>query len=163
MKFLKTITLASVFIMMFTGYVAAQVAPQTPDLPTSEDVSDEEIVMLASTIEQLEPIQLEAEGKIEVALEAEGISLERFQQMMMAMQNPQVADQVNITEEEMEKVQQLQPALMEIQGEAEEKITEKIEDNGFTLDRYLSIIMGMQEDAELLERLQTELGVVPQP
>lgn len=135
---------------------------QMPDLPTSADVSDDELSQLASTIEQLEPIQLEAESKIVETLETEGISIERFQQMMMAMQNPQMADQVNITDDEMQKIQQIQPDLMEIQGEAEQKITEKIEDNGFTMDRYRSIIMGMQQDADLLERLQNELGISPQ-
>src|SRR5690625_6660140 len=101
---------------------------QMPDLPTSADVSDEELSQLASTIEQLEPIQLEAESKIAESLESEGITIERFQQMMMAMQNRQMADQVNITEDEMQKVHQIQPDLMEIQGEADQKITEKIED-----------------------------------
>lgn len=166
MKFLKTTTLLIAFFVMSAGLLTAQVPPQTPpqmpDLPTSADVSDEELIQLASTIEQLEPIQLEAEEKIVETLETEGISIERFQQMMMAMQNPQMAGQVNITDDEMEKIQQLQPELMEIQGEAEQQITEKIEENGFTMDRYRSIIMGMQQDPELLERLQNELGIEPQ-
>lgn len=166
MKFLKTTALLFTFVVMSAGLLVAQVPsqtpPQMPDLPTSADVSDDELIQLASTIEQLEPIQMEAEEKIVETLESEGITIERFQQMMMAMQNPQMADQVNITEEEMQKVQQLQPELMEIQGEAEQQITEKIEDNGFTMDRYRSIIMGMQQDAELLERLQNELGIEPQ-
>lgn len=166
MKFLKITALLFTFVVMSAGLLVAQVPsqtpPQMPDLPTSADVSDDEVVQLASTIEQLEPIQMEAEEKIAETLESEGITIERFQQMMMAMQNPQMADQVNITEEEMQKVQQLQPELMEIQGEAEQQITEKIEDNGFTMDRYRSIIMGMQQDAELLERLQNELGIEPQ-
>lgn len=166
MKFLKTIALLFTFVVMSAGLLVAQVPPQTPpqmpDLPTSADVSDDELIQLASTIEQLEPIQIEAEEKIVETLESEGITIERFQQMMMAMQNPQMADQVNITDEEMQKIQQLQPELMEIQGEAEQQISEKIEDNGFTMDRYRSIIMGMQQDAELLERLQNELGIAPQ-
>ncbi|HLR90468.1 MAG TPA: DUF4168 domain-containing protein [Balneolaceae bacterium] len=164
MKF-KITTLLLLFMTLCTGLLTAQVPPmnqQMPDLPTSADVSDEELSQLASTIEQLEPIQLEAESKIAETLESEGITIERFQQMMMAMQNPQMADQVNITEDEMQKVQQIQPDLMEIQGEAEQKITEKIEDNGFTMDRYRAIIMGLQQDAELLERLQNELGISPQ-
>lgn len=164
MKFLKTTALLATFFMMSAGILAAQVQPQIqqPEPATSADVDDEELTQLASTIEQLEPIQMEAEGKIAEKLEEEGITIERFQQIMMAMQNPQMADQVDIADDEMQKIQDLQPDLMEIQGEAEQKITDKIEENGFTMERYIAIIMGMQQDPELAGRLQSELGITPQ-
>src|SRR5690625_347821 len=105
MKF-KITTLLHLFMTLLTAQVPT-IKQQMPDLPTSADVSDEELSQLASTIEQLEHIQLEAESKIAETLESEGITIERFQQMMMAMQNPQMADQVNITEDGMQKVQQI--------------------------------------------------------
>src|SRR5690625_812893 len=120
MKFIIT-TLLLLFKTLRNGLLTAQVPPmnqQMTDLPTSADVSDEELSQLPTPNEQLEPIQLEAESKIAETLESEGIIIVRFQQMMMAMQNPQMADQVNITEDEMQKVQQIQPDLMDIQGEA---------------------------------------------
>ncbi len=163
MKLLKSTLVALVTILLATGITVAQVQqqapppPQQPDLPTSADVSDDEILQLVSTINDLQPIEEKAQEKIEDALESEDITMERFQQMMMAMQNPQMADQINVTDEEMSKLQTLQPTLMEIQGEAEQEMIAKIEENGFSMERYRGIIMGAQQDPELMARLEAEL------
>lgn len=160
MRLLKSLVIATTVILISTTGLFAQMqqqAPQMPDLPTSSEVSDDEITKMVSTINDLEPIQMNAQEEILEALESEDISIERFQQMMMAMQNPQMADEVNITEEEMSKLQTIQPTLMEIQGEADREMVEKIEENGFTIERYRSIIMGAQQDPELLARIDALL------
>jgi hypothetical protein len=162
MKILKSLSVALVAILFGAGTLFAQVQqqqtpqqPQMPELPTSADVSDEEIENLVNAIFELEPIQIKAQEKIEEAVEAEDISFERFQQLMMAMQNPQMAEEVDVTDEEMSKIQTLQPKLMEIQGEAQQEMISAIEDNGLTADRYESIIMGAQQDPELRMRVET--------
>jgi len=160
MTFINKTALTLAIFLLSTGMLFAQVQqqqPQMPDLPTSSDVSDEEIDQIATTIGELEPIQVKAQEKMGAALEEEGISLERFQQMMMAMQNPQMADQVNISDEEMATIQQMQPKLMEIQGEAEQEMSAKMEENGLTMQRYRMVVMGAQQDPELMERLQSKL------
>lgn len=163
MKLFKSTLVALATLLLAAGITVAQVQqqapppPQQPELPTSADVSDDEILLLVSTINDLQPIEEKAQEKIEDALEEEGITLQRFQEMMMAMQNPQMAEEANVTDEEMEKLQTLQPALMQIQGEAEQEMIAKIEDNGFTLERYQGIIMGAQQDPDLMARLQAEM------
>ena len=164
MKLFKSTLVALATLLLAAGITVAQVQqqappppPQQPELPTSADVSDDEILLLVSTINDLQPIEEKAQEKIEDALEEEGITLQRFQQMMMAMQNPQMAEEANVTDEEMAKLQTLQPALMQIQGEAEQEMIAKIEDNGFTLERYQGIIMGAQQDPDLMARLQAEM------
>ncbi len=164
MKFFKSISIALIAILFGAGSLFAQVqqqqAPpqqQMPDLPTSAEVSDEEIEKVASAINELGPIQVEAQEKMAEAVEEEDITFERFQQMMMAMQNPQMADQVNITDEEMAKLQTLQPTLMEIQSDTDEKMIEKIEDNGLSIERYQNIVMAAQQDEDLRARVEALL------
>lgn len=160
MRILKSLVIATVAILISTTGLFAQMqqqAPQMPDLPTSSEVSDSELTKLVSTIFDLEPIQILAQEQIQGALESENITVERFQQMMMAMQNPQLADEINITEEEMGKLQAIQPALIEIQGDADRDMVEKIEENGFTMERYRSIVMGAQQDPELMARIEALL------
>lgn len=160
MKIIKSISAVLIAVLFTTGSLIAQVqqqAPEMPDLPTSSEVSDEEITQIVSTIIELEPIQLKAQTQIEEALEAEDLTIERFQQMMMAMQNPQMADEVDVTEEEMSKMQTLQPTLIDIQGEADREMVAAIEDNGLTMERYRSIVMGAQQDPELMERIEALL------
>lgn len=166
MKFFKSISIALIAILFGAGSLFAQVQQQTPppqqqqempDLPSSDDVSDEEIEQVANAINELGPIQVEAQEKMAEAVEEEDITFERFQQMMMAMQNPQMADQVDVTDEEMAKLQTLQPALMEIQSEADEKMMEKIESNGISVERYQNIVMAAQQDQELRSRVEALL------
>lgn len=163
MKLLKPLAVTLVFTLIAAGSLFAQVQQQQPqqrpDLPTSEDVSDEEITQLGDAVEALEPIQAETQEKIKSAVEEEDLSFERFQQMMMAMQNPQMAQQVNITAEEKSKIQTLQPTLMQIQTEARQQMSAKIEENGLTMQRYQQIIMGAQQDPELMARVEDELGL----
>jgi len=163
MKFFKSISIALIAILFGAGSLFGQVQQQQqqqqqmPDLPASSDVSDEEIEMVASAINELGPIQVEAQEKMQEAVEGEDITFERFQQMMMAMQNPQMADQVNITDEEMATLQTLQPTLMEIQSEADQKMVEKIESSGLTVERYQNIVMAAQQDEELRARVEALL------
>ncbi len=160
MKFYKSISIALVAILFGAGSLFAQVQQQQqqmPDLPSSSDVSDEEVEMFATAVNDLGPIQVEAQEKMAEAVEDEDISFERFQQMMMAMQNPQMADQVNITDEEMAKLQTLQPTLMEIQSETDEKMIDKIEETGLSVERFQQINMGVQQDQELRSRIEAHL------
>lgn len=160
------LTLICTFLAVGSLFAQAQQQPQMPpqqqNLPTSSDVSDEELTNLGDAAEALEPIQVETQEKVRSAVEEEDLSFERFQQMMMAMQNPQMAQQVNITAEEKSKIQTLQPALMEIQTEARQQMSDKIEEHGLTMQRYQQIIMGAQQDQELMARVQEELGLPQQ-
>lgn len=166
MKIFKSLSLAAIAILMSAGFAFAQVQqgqgqgqPQMPELPTSDDVSDEELTQLVDAINGLTPVQEKLQGEIEQIVNEEDISFERFQEMMMAMQNPQMADQANITEEEQQKIQTLQPKLMEAQGAAQEEMVAVIEDNGLTTERYQQIIMGAQQDTELRERVESRLDI----
>lgn len=130
---------------------------QMPDVPTSEDVSEEELDKFVTTISEIEPIQVKLQSDVQELVQEHDISMERFQQLMMAMQNPQMADQVEISDEEREQIQTIQPDLSDLQMKAEEEMVEKIEDNGMDVQRYQAIMMGAQQDQELMTRLQTAL------
>lgn len=145
------------FSSAFAQGMGQQQQPQMPDVPTSEDVSDEELNQFVTTISEIEPIQIELQTDVQKLVEEKNISMERFQQLMMAMQNPQMADQVEISDEEREQIQNIQPDLTDLQMKAEEKIVEKIEENGLNVQRYQAIMMGAQQDQELMTRLQTAL------
>lgn len=165
MTFIKSLSITAITLIFCVGTVFAQVQQQPqemPDFPTSDEVSDEEISILAVTLQELGPIEEKAQERMAEAVEAEDISIERFQQMMMAMQNPQMADEIDVSDEEMGKIQSLQPKLMEIQSDLEQESIAKIEDSGLTVDRYREIIMGAQQDVELMQRLQAELGIEQQ-
>lgn len=161
MKVLKSAILPIIFAVAFAGTAIAQgqMGPgqQMPEIPTSDDVTDEEISRFATAILEIEPLQIALQAELETIIVEGGIELERFQQLMMAMQNPQLAEEVNMTAEEQQKIQELQPELMEAQMNAESDFIEKIEESGIEVERYQVLQMGAEQDPELLERIRTEI------
>jgi len=151
---LRTLSIALVVMLFGAGTLFAQLQQQMLELPTSEDVSDEEIENFVNALIDLEPIQMKTQEKLQEAVESEDMSFQRFQELMMAMQNPQMADQVDMSEDEMTKIQALQPKLMEIQGEAQQEMIAAIENHNLTAQRFNSINMGAQQDPELRMRLE---------
>ena len=147
-----TFTLSSAFAQGM-----GQQQQQMPDVPTSEDVSEEELNTFVTTISEIEPIQVQLQSDVQKLVQEHDISMQRFQQLMMAMQNPQMAQQVEISDEERQQIQEIQPELSDLQMKAEEKMVEKIENNGMDIQRYQAIMMGAQQDQELMTRLRTAL------
>lgn len=158
MIYLKTIATFVVTILLSSQMLFAQGQPQQPPVPAPDEVSDQELTLVASTLQDLEPIQEELQNDIREVVESKNMNMERFQEILVAMQNPQMADQADISEEEQEKIGEMQPKVMELQMGAQEQMVSAIEDNGLEVQRYQQIIMGIQQHQELAERLQNAMG-----
>jgi hypothetical protein len=160
MHFLKTIAATLIMVMVCTGLVVAQQQqqqPQQPELLSPEDISDEELLTFVQASDAIQPIQQEAQQDMQEAVEDEGIEWQRFQQIMMAMQNPQMADQMDLTQEEEQSIQAVQPKLEEIEIKAYDEITSEIAEQGIDVERYQAIFMSLQQHPELMERLEALL------
>src|SRR6056297_2454693 len=99
MKYLKTLAAFAVTILLSSQMLLAQ-GQQRPDVPAPDEVSDQELTLFASILQDLEPIQQELQNDIQGVVESEDMNMERFQEILVAMQNPQMADQAEITDEE---------------------------------------------------------------
>lgn len=159
MKIFKIVSLLLIgaTLTISSAFAQGMGQQQMPDVPTSEDVSEEELNKVIDTITEIEPIQVQLNSDMQEVIQSQDISIQRFQQLMQAMQNPQMAQQVEITEEERQKIQEIQPELSELQMEAQEQMVQKIQENGMNMQRYQAIMMGAQQDQELMTRLQTAL------
>jgi hypothetical protein len=159
MKILKTASLLLIgaTFVISSAFAQGMGQQQMPDLPTSDDVTAEELDNFIATISDIEPIQVQLQSDVQQLVQKNDISIERFQQLMMAMQNPQAAQQVEMTDEERQQIQSIQPEISDLQMKAQEQMVEKIENNGMNIQRYQAIMMGAQQDQELMTRLQTAL------
>jgi len=159
MYYLKTCLSVIVMLLVGSQLAFSQVQqpqqPQQPDVPAPDEISDEELVRFAETSDNIQPIQQQAQGDIQQVVEDEGMEFDRFRQVMMAMQNPQMADQMDVSSEEEETIQAVQPKLMEIQMEAEQEIVSEIEDSELDVERYQAIFYSLQQHPELMERLES--------
>lgn len=155
MKFLKSILVCTFMVMVSAGLLFAQVQqPQMPDVPSPDEISDDELLTFVNASDAIQPIQQSAQQDMQEVIEDEGMQWERFQQIMMSMQNPQTAGQMDISEEEEQTIQEVQPKLQEIEVEATDEIRSEITNQGIEVERYQAIFMSLQQNPELMERLE---------
>lgn len=129
-----------------------QQMPGQPPQQQTTDVSDAELQQFASVAEQIQVMNQEAQQKMVGAVEGEGLEVERFSEIQQAQQMPD--QEVDATDEEMEKYNAALEELEEIQVQAQQDMQEKIQDEGMSEERYQEIGMALQSDPELQAKFQ---------
>lgn len=131
-----------------------QQMPPQPEPLSPEEVTDEDLEMLSNITKEGQGIQEEADAKMKVVVEDGGMEFERFQEIMMAQQNPQLAGQIEITEDEQSTIQEIQPDLMKINQEAQQQYIQVIEEEGLGLQRFQRLARAIQTHPEVAERFE---------
>jgi glutamine synthetase adenylyltransferase len=156
MKFLKyTLTfILGLFFMAGTAYAQGQQMQRPP--AQADSISDEELEQFAEVATEVQNIQQDSKETVDSLLSENDMEMERFQQIMMSQQNPQ--DSVNITEEEQQTIEELQPALMQMQQESQQRLINSIEENGLNPQRYQQIMQALRSNPEVMQRFQEVAG-----
>lgn len=145
----------TILLIQAAGLIHAQTPPADEIHPVAPDeITDEELTAFMEASDALRPIQSRAREDLREAIESEGISMDRFQQIAMAMQNPQGAEELDLTPEEEEALENLQSKLMEIEMEARDNMIDEIATRGLNVARYQQIYLSLREHSELMERLE---------
>lgn len=165
MKFFK-ISLSVVLGMLLAANMAFAQGQQQQQPPPQqqepavdpESVTDEELAMFAEISNKAEEVQADAEEKVSELVEDEGMEMDRFQEIMMSQQNPQMSEEVEVSDEENEKIEKIQPEIMEINQDAQEQFVTIIEDEGLDPQRFQEIFQAIQSSPELMERFEEIQG-----
>jgi hypothetical protein len=121
------------------------------------DVSDAELEKFASAAQMVKQENQKADMEMQKAIQDEGLSVQKFQQIARSQQNPNA--ETNATENDMQSFEAVNKQLQKIQAETRDKIETQIQEEGLTLQRYQKILMAIQQDRELQQRLQEEMGM----
>lgn len=149
MNFFKKLSPFVLGFLLLAGAAFAQ-GQQTP----ATDVTDQELENLLALTKDAQVIQQELSQKQQAILEEEGMEVQRFQTIMLSMQNPQAADSIEVTKEEEETVAEIQPKITKAQQDAQQKFVVVIEENELTQQRYQQIVQTLQTDPELAQKFQ---------
>jgi hypothetical protein len=137
-----------------TVFAQQQQMPPQPEPLSPEEVTDEHLEKVSNVTKEGQGIQEEADEKMKGVVEEVGMEYERFQQIMMAQQNPQLANQMEITSEEQQALQEVQPQLMQINQEAQQKYVTKIEEEGMSVQEFQQIAQAIQAHPEVAQRFE---------
>lgn len=137
-----------------TAIYAQQQMPPQPEPLSPEEVTDEHLEKISNVTQAGQGIQEEADSKMREVIEDVGMEFQRFQQIMMAQQNPQLANQLQLSSEEQETLQEIQPELMKINQEAQQQYMTKIEEEGLSIQEFQQIAQAIQAHPEVAERFE---------
>ncbi len=119
----------------------------------THEFTDDEIRMFASAVKAAEEVQQDSHQKIQDAIEAEGMTMQEFNQTHQKMQNPDV----DVNPEKQAKFENAFQKVNQIQAETDGKIREEIEEAGLDYEKYHQIMNAYRQDPELQQKVNEHL------
>jgi len=152
-KYSTTLIFGALFVTA-TAFAQQQMTPPQPEPLSPDEVTDEQLVMLSEITKAGQGIQEEAQQKMQAAIEETSMEYARFEEIMMSQQNPQMAGQLNLTDEEQQTIQEVQPQLMQINQAAQQQYMQAIQEAGMDLQTFQQVAQAVQAHPEVAERFE---------
>jgi hypothetical protein len=153
LKYTTTLIFGALFVSA-TAFAQQQMAPPQPEPLSPDEVTDEQLVMLSDITKAGQGIQEEAQQKMQTAIEETSMEYSRFEEIMMSQQNPQMAGQLDLSEEEQQTIQQVQPQLMQINQEAQQQYMQVIQEAGMDIQTFQQVAQAVQGHPEVAQRFE---------
>lgn len=174
--FKRLLTGSAVFTLLLVGslpaFAQAQApgtAPATPkpEAPQREaspqpgapraEVSQADLQKFANAVKKIQAIQQESEKKMIQAIESEGLSPQRFGELLQAQQTPegQPNQQAGVSREEMQKFEQVSARLTAVQEEAQSRMQQAVRAEGLEENQFRAILATIQQDPALQQQVRS--------
>ncbi len=149
------ISVFTVIFCLLSGNIYGQEPVRLERQETRTDYSDEELQMFVTAAQDVMAIQQQSQHEMVAEIEEEGLTIEEFNQIFNAMQDPQA--EVEATEEERQSFDRAMQRVNDLQVKTDEKIMGAIEESGLDYEEYEEIMTAYQQDPELQQRINEML------
>lgn len=138
--------------LKFIGAMLLSVTFMTSTFAQSEkvDVSDDELEKFVNVYKVVQTENQELQQGMVEMIEEEGMDVERFNEIHSASSSPE--GEVDASSEELATHQKVVNKIEKKQSEFQDRVTELIEEEGLTLDRYQEVFQALQADQELQKK-----------
>jgi len=119
---------------------------------TEEKVNNAQLQKFAEAYQTVQQVNQQIQQEMVTAIEAEGITAQRFNEIYQAQMDPEV--EVDATEDEIEKQKAALKKIEGMQAGVQEDMQNKIKEKGLTLEQYEEIGAQLQNSPELQKKLQ---------
>lgn len=116
------------------------------------EITSEELAKFAQAIQEMRAIQLESRDKVAQAIQEEGLSKDRFREILQAQRNPEVENDASATE--MEKFESASQKLAQIQRNTQSNMKAAVESQGLAVPRFQQILSSVREQPALQQQVQ---------
>ncbi len=139
------------FIFLLPAAVWGQDTITPPSTALREDFSDDELKSFVSANEKVMTIQMEAEQKMIKAIEDEGLTLDRFNQILEEQRDPQRGAQTS--PEELKSFNNAAQVILEENARIEKQMASSIEQQGIDVETYKQIMVAYQQSPAVQSRV----------
>lgn len=151
----KTAGLLVFCLVLLSTTVIAQQEPQMQPEETTdsirEDFTEKELESFVKANEKIIQIQQESEQKIVKAIEDEGLSVERFTEILEAQQNP--GKDVNASAEELQSFNKAAQVIITEGQKAQMQLLETLQQEGIDVDTYHDILYAYQQSPNVQDKI----------
>ncbi len=163
-KYLSIFVGATASALMFAAApsMAQQQAPQEGEQPTMPqqqqadiDVSQEELERFAKAFDSVQDIQKQAREEMTNIIEQQNLSIEEYNQLFrQQQQGAEAGEEMDVSQDKLERFKAADSKIDELEKQAQSDIEDAISNQGLEVDRFEEILMGVQQDPELQQKVQ---------
>lgn len=150
-----------VCILLLVGSVSTLAEPQDtispPQAAAKVQVNPEELQKFTDTVKELLVTYPKFQTAMVQAVEGEGLTKERFTEIYLAQQNPEVQPSTEITEKEKQDFEKAFGKVEQIQLENQSQMKQIVQQKGLEVQRFNQIFAASLEDPELQQQVRTML------
>lgn len=151
-RFLWRAIIALTALSVLPAAILAQdTATREPSVAIREDFSDDELKSFVKANEKVSAIQMQAEQKMIRAIEDEGLSVERFHEILEQQRDPSRTSETSM--DELESFNNAAQVILEENERIEKQMTTSIEEEGIDVETYKQIMLAYQQSPAVQDRV----------
>jgi hypothetical protein len=134
-----------------TAAIWAQESTPEPSVGIREDFSDDELKSFVKANEKVMAIQMESEQKMIEAIEDEGLTVERFNEILEQQRDPSRGTETS--PEELTSFNNAAQMILQENDKIEKQMTTSVEEEGIDIATYKQIMVAYQQRPDLQARV----------
>jgi len=131
---------------------AQDTATKEPSIGIREDFSDDELKSFVKANEKVSAIQMQAEQKMIEAIEEEGLTVERFHEILEQQRDP-TRGGTETSMQELESFNNAAQVILDENERIEKQMTSSIEAEGIDVETYKEIMLAYQQSPAIQNRV----------
>lgn len=139
------------FALLPAATLLAQDPSAQPSVEIRDDFSDDELKSFVKASKRITAIQMETEQKMVQAIENEGLTVDRFHQILEEQRNPQGATQTSV--EELKSFNNAAQTIIQVNRKIEQQMAASVEEAGINIERYNQIMVAYQQSPAIQSRV----------
>lgn len=141
-------------LLLLAIYPATVSAQDTVPQPSNEmrsDFSDDELRSFVKANEKVMAIQMEGEQKMIKAIEDEGLSLDRFNEILEQQRDPQRGTETSA--EDLKSFNSAAQQILQENAKLERAMESSIQEEGIDVETYKQIMLAYQQNPAIYDRV----------